>query len=1172
VRVGVAIWSVHPGNPGFRKGSAITTFSQTLTLVAGLLCLGKRISYRRLRKEFGLDDETLEDVRHELIVMRLAVDEGGQGLAFVGTAPFETGNAPPVSVAPVAAPIVLSPAWSASVATLGPSAAAAVAPEAERRQLTVMFCDLVGSTALSTAIDPEDLRDVIASFQTRCSAAIRRYDGFVAKYMGDGILVPRAHEDEAERSVRAGLDIVDAVAELNAGVPRPPGVELAVRIGVATGPVIVGDQIGEGTASETAVVGETPNLAARLQALAQPNRIVVSAATRAMLGDHFNLEDLGAWVLKGFADPIPVWRVLSARDVESRFAATRTGSGAPLVGRQEEMGLLLRAWGGSCHGRGQVVLIQGEAGVGKSRLVEGLREAAAKDPIWVAIRCSPFHTASAFHPIVEHLKRVFGWPPEDSAQQHLEKLEAGLAGFKSLPLSESVRLFADLMSVPAPEDRYPRLAMTAQQQRDATLDAIAAWLIELAERAPVLMAWEDLHWADPTTLETLGMLIEQAPTAAMLVVATYRPELMPPWPQRSHMTPITLNRLERPEVVTMVGHLAGGRPLPSEVVDHIVAKSDGVPLYVEELTKAILGSGMLEARGDIYVLTGALAELHIPATLQDSLMARLDRAPRLREVAQLGSVLGREFAYDMISALAGIEEQMLQSGLGQLVVDEVLYQRGRPPRSRYLFKHALIQDAAYQSLLKRTRQQYHQRAAKLLEDRFPEVASTQPELVAHHYTEANCPAQAIAYWLKAGVTATSKSANAEAIDQFRRGLALVEALPDVRERAERELDLKIALGAAQFATKTYDHPDIGQTYSRVWELCRQLGDDPRGFTALRGLQLHHTNLLEMEKAWNFAEEALRVAERLNDAARLVGAHMGLGLTLLWQGKLEPALAHLRRGVELFDPYQKRLRDWPGSHPGVQCQFWPALISWMLGYPDRSLEELRAAVRSAEMLGHPLTLAQTLCYVAFVHIFRREPPPAADYAKRALEICEEQRIAQWYATGLCVDGWALGDSGESEKGLAQIVRGVKSYGGGVAQHLLLALQADAQLASDKPDAALESVVAALKAGEVAGGAPLEAELHRLRGEALLAGAGTASEAETAMQQAIAVARRQNAKSWELRGAMSLARLRQQEGRPQEAVALLAPILAWFTEGLDTADLKEAKTLLDKLIEPAIAAEA
>ena len=1077
------------------------------------------------------------------------------------------------AVAALGAAAPAPPAPTATPASAPPPAPAPA--QAERRQLTVMFCDLVGSTALSTGMDPEDLRDVIASYQRRCSAAIRRYDGFVAKYMGDGILAyfgyPRAHEDEAERSARAGLDIVDAMAELNAAVRRPPGVELAVRIGIATGPVIVGDQIGEGTASETAVVGETPNLAARLQALARPNRIVVSAATRAMLGGNFDLEDLGAHELKGFAEPVPVWRVLSARDVESRFAATRTGSFALLVGRQEEAELLLRAWDGSSHGRGQVVLIQGEAGVGKSRLLQGLREAAGKDHIWMAIRCSPFHTASAFHPIIEHLKRVFGWQPEDTAPQRLAKLEAGLAGFKTLPLSESVRLFADLMAVPVPEDRYPRLAMTAQQQRDATLDAIVAWLIETAEGTPVLMAWEDLHWADPTTLEALGMLIEQAPTAALLVVATYRPELTPPWPNRSHVTPITLNHLERPEVETMVNHLADGRPLPSEVVDHIVAKADGVPLYVEELTKAILGSEVLEARGEAYVLTGALAQLHIPATLQDSLMARLDRAPRLREVAQLGSVLGREFAYDMISALAGIEEEMLQSGLGQLVVDELLYQRGRPPRSRYLFKHALIQDAAYQSLLRRTRQQYHQQVATLLEDRFPEVAITQPELVAHHYTEANCPAQAIAFWLKAGLAAASKSANVEAIEQFRRGLALVEALSDIRERAERELDLQMALGPALYATKLASHPDLGRAYARAWELCRQLGDHPLGFMALRGLMLYHANLLEMEKAQHFAEEAMRVAEWLGDAARLVGGHMALGVTLYFQGKLEPALAHFRRGFEMFDP-NMLFPDWPGPHPALQCQYLSALISWMLGYPDRAIEELRAAVRSAETLGHSLTLAQTLCWAAHVHIFRYEPSAAADYAGRALKICKEHRIAQYHAVGLCADGWVLGASGESDKGLAQIAQGVDSHGLGVNQHILLALQADAQLALGKPEAALASVAAGLQAVEKMGGAPpLEAELYRLRGEALLGGAGTVSEAEAAIQHGIAIARRQNAKSWELRGATSLARLWRQQGRQQEAAALLAPVLGWFTEGFDTADLKEAKALLGTLTEPAIAAE-
>ena len=516
----------------------------------------------------------------------------------------------------------------------------------------------------------------------------------------------------------------------------------------------------------------------------------------------------------------------------------------------------------------------------------------------------------------------------------------------------------------------------------------------------------------------------------------------------------------------------------------------------------------------------------------------------------------------MISALAGIEEEMLQSGLGQLVVDELLYQSGRPPRSRYLFKHALIQDAAYQSLLKRTRQQYHQRAAKLLEDRFPEVASTQPELVAHHYTEANCPAPAIAYWHKAGAVAASKSANTEAIDQFGKGLALVEALSDARERAERELQLHMALGPAVFATKLHGHPDIGKTYARAWELCRQLGDHSRGFTALRGLMLHHQNLLDMGKAQHFAEEALRVAERLDDAARVVGAHVALGAVLYTQGKLELALAQYQRGLELFDP-NMHFPDWPGSHPGVLCQFFPMLISWMLGYPDRPLETLRAATGTAETLGHPFTLAQTLSYAARLHIFRREPSAAADYAGRALQICDEHRIAQWRASALAEWGWALAAAGESEEGLAQIAQAVEGYGLGSHQHMLLALQADTQLAIGDPEAALASVVAGLNAVEKTGGAPLEAELHRLKGEALLAGAGTAGEAETAIEQSIAAARRQNAKSWELRGAMSLARLRRQQSRPQEAAALLAPVYGWFTEGFDTADLQAARTLLDEL---------
>ena len=853
----------------------------------------------------------------------------------------------PAAPLPVAVAPTPTPAPSLPPAPVPAPAATPVQAEAERRQLTVMFCDLVGSTALSKAMDPEDLRDVITSFQTRCTEAIRRYDGFVAKFMGDGILVyfgyPRAHEDEAERSARAGLDIIAAMADLNAAVPRPPGVELAVRIGIATGPVIVGDQIGKGTASETAVIGETPNLAARLQALAEPNQIVVGASTRAMLGDLFELQDLGAHELKGFAEPVPAWRVLSAHETESRFAARQTGKSMPLVGRQAEMELLLRAWEGSSQGRGQVVLIQGEAGIGKSRLLEGLREAVGKNRTWVAMRSSQFHSASAFYPIIEHLKRVFGWQPEDTPAERFAKLEHALRGFKALPLAESVPLVANLMSVPWPEDRYPAAPVSAQQRRNDTLDALAAWLLEIAESGPVLMVWEDLHWADPSTLETLGMLIEQAPTVPILVVATYRPELTPPWPNRSHMTPITLNRMERPEVEAIASHAVEGKSLPQEVVDHIVAKSDGVPLYVEELTKAIVGSRALEDRGDAYVLSGALSELHIPETLQDSLMARLDRVPRLREVAQLGSVLGREFAYEMISALSGIDETLLQSGLGQLVVEELLYQRGRPPRARYLFKHALIQDAAYQSLLKRSRQQYHQQVAKLMEDRFPDVVSAQPELLAHHYTEANCPAEAIAYWLKAGAFSAKQYANAEAIEQFRKGLELVPALNDPRDRDARELELRMGIGPALFATRHYGYPEIGRTYTRAWELCEPLKDDTRSspysvdwcFTILAPRNSTNPSILPKRCcAWlnGLAMRLVSSGRTLPSVRPFLSRETRAGTAAI-----AASLGEIRFGVTCVSGLGR-------LSPGHPMRFLLGTISWILGYPDRALKEAATAVK------------------------------------------------------------------------------------------------------------------------------------------------------------------------------------------------------------------------------------
>ena len=1042
--------------------------------------------------------------------------------------------------------------------------------EAERRQLTVMFCDLVGSTALSSKLDPEDLREIITAFQDQCREAIDRYTGFIARYMGDGMLVyfgyPKAHEDDAERAVRAGLDIVRSMVDLNAEIGKRHEVVLAVRIGVATGSVVVGDIVGEGAAEEAAVVGETPNLAARLQGVAEPNQVVVASVTQQLLGALFEYENLGTHELKGMAQPAQVWRVVSERDVESRYDAKRVGGRLPLVGRQEELGLLVRAWEATKEQHGQVVLIQGEAGIGKSRLVAALREQVAGEAyMWVANRCSPYHVNSTLYPVIENIKRVMGWKREDSAEAKLEKLEALLTK-QSLPREEAVPLYAELMSLPLPKGRYVPLALSAKQKREQILDGLAGWLLEEAEQRPVFQVWEDLHWADPTTLELLGLYIDQSPTVSMLNAMTYRPEFVPPWTMHSHMTPITLNRLERPEVEALIGHQAAGKAVPSEVVEHIVAKADGVPLYVEELTKTILESEFLRKEGDRYALTGTLSELAIPATLQDSLMARLDRLPTVRELAQLGAVLGREFAYQMLCFLAPHEESVVQDGLGQLVEDELLYQRGRPPRSKYIFKHALIQDAAYQSLLKRTRQQYHQQVARLLEERFPETVAAQPELVAHHYREAGCTEEAVAYSEKAGQIALGRSANVEAVTHFNKALELLPQLPGTREWHKRELEIQMALGPALVAARRFSDPGVGQAYARAWELCQLLEDSARLPLVLRGRQVFHYMRGEMNKAREFAKQFLDLAERQQDPALLVGSYHALGQTLFFLGDLIAARSTVEQGIALFDPAQHRLPNWPGGQPGEQCYLYDAFALWMLGYPDQALRRSEEALAMAEELANPANLINTLAFVATVHVLRREPWAARQRAAATMEMSAEQRNPTFLGFGTIFHGWSVAQD-QIEDGIAEIDQGIATFRATGARTWIpyfLGLQAETYARAKRIDDGLASVAEALTLADKTEQHCWQVELNRIKGELLLTvSSNNHAEAESCFFQALDIARRQQAKSWELRAATSLSGLWRDQGKRKEAHELLAPIYDWFTEGFDTGDLKDARALLDEL---------
>jgi class 3 adenylate cyclase len=712
------------------------------------------------------------------------------------------------------------------------------ASEAERRQLTVLFCDLVGSTALSARLDPEDMAAVIRAYQGTCAEVVERWGGHVAKYMGDGVLAyfgwPQAHEDEAERAVRAGLALTRAVGNL----PTQAGEPLAARIGIATGLVMVGELVGQGAAQEQTVIGETPNLAARLQALAAPGGVVISQATRRLLGGLFELTDLGPLRLKGFAEPLAAWRVEGEGRAEGRFEARQSAGLTPLVGRDEELALLLRRWQQVKDGEGHVVLLSGEPGIGKSRLVRELRGRLEGEPhIRLLYQCSPHHTTSPLYPLIEQLERAAAFARDDAPAARLNKLETLLARGTDR-LDQAVPLVAALLGVPT-EGRYPALELTPQRQKQLTLAALVEQLAGLAAAQPVLLAYEDMHWSDPTTQELLGLTIERLQRLPVLVLITYRPEFNPPWPAQPHVSALALSRLGRREGAALVGQVVKDKPLPDEVAAQIVAKTDGVPLFVEELTKTVLESGLLRDAGDHWELAGPLPPLALPSTLHDSLLARLDRLAPVKEIAQIGAALGREFPHVLLAAVAGRPEAELQRALDQLVAAELVYRRGTAPDVTYSFKHALVQDAAYGSLLKSRRQHLHGRIAQILEERLPETAATQPELLAHHFMEARQIERAVVYWLKAGERAAARSANLEAIRHFARGLEALEAVPESAERDRRELAFQIAIGTPLIAVQGYSAPQTGAAYGRARALSERLGEAEPLVATLSGEFVHY---------------------------------------------------------------------------------------------------------------------------------------------------------------------------------------------------------------------------------------------------------------------------------------------------------------------------------------------
>jgi len=704
---------------------------------------------------------------------------------------------------------------------------------AERRQLTVMFCDLVGSSALSARLDPEDLRAVIGAYHACIAEVIARNEGVIARYMGDGVLAyfgyPQAHEDDAEQATRAGLALVDAVANLKTDI----GTELQVRIGIATGMVVVGDLTGEGAAKEQAVIGETPNLAARLQTLAQPGTVLISESTHRLTDGHFEYRNLGPVSLKGWVEPIPAWQVLRTSGVESRFEAQHKTRLTPLIGRDEEIELLLRRWQRCTHGEGCVVVLTGEPGIGKSHIALALEERLQAEPhITVRHFCSAHHTNSALHPFIRQLERVARFERSDSPAEKFAKLETLLLR-SGADADRVVSPLANLLSLP-PNDRYSVPELSPQKRKEMTLAALLAQLNGLAAQQPVLIIFEDVHWADPTSLELLTVTLERVPRLRVLMLITARPEFTPPWPGHAHVTTVSLTRLNRRNGAALIERVTAGKTLPDEVMDQILARTDGVPLFVEELTKTVLETGLLQERDDHYVLNRPLPSMAIPTTLHASLMARLDRLAPVREVAQIGAVVGREFSHELLSTVAGLPRERLEEALAELVRSELIFRRGEIPQAIYTFKHALVRDAAYSGLLKSRRAALHATIADAFEQRFPEIVVAQPETLAHHLTEAGLFEKAVGYWLQACKKAAMRSANLEAIAHSRRGIEASGHLPDGARKDRLELDFQFALGPCLIATQGPASNETMATFARARELCERLGDPPSNSRSCSG--------------------------------------------------------------------------------------------------------------------------------------------------------------------------------------------------------------------------------------------------------------------------------------------------------------------------------------------------
>jgi class 3 adenylate cyclase/predicted ATPase len=1039
---------------------------------------------------------------------------------------------------------------------------------AERRQVTVVFSDLVGSTALSADMDPEDLREVISAYQKTVAETVRRFDGFVARYMGDGVLVyfgyPRAHEDDTERAVRAGLELIRAVSALKSRA------SLQTRIGIATGMVVVGDLVGSGEAQERGMVGETPNLAARLQGIAKANMVVICDSTRRLLGNLFELEDLGPRNLKGIAKPARAWAALRSSSVASRFEALRATGLTALVGRDEEFDLLLRRWQRAKSGEGQVVLLAGEAGIGKSRLTAALLERLATQPhARLRYFCSPQHTDSAFYPIIGTMERAAGMVHDDTPQARLDKLDAVLA--QTSTSIEDVALFAEMLSLPN-DGRYPALDLTPEQRRQRTLDALIFQMQALTRSSPLLVIFEDAHWTDPTSLEAFGRAVDRIATLPALLIVTFRPEFDPPWIGRPHVTALTLNRLTQREVGAMIDHLVGSKALPASVRQDIIERTDGIPLFVEEMTKAVLEAGSEGAAQQAAAVP--FPALPVPPSLHASLMARLDRLGAAKEVAQIGAAIGREFSHALLAAVVGRPEAELGTALEGLIAAGLLFQQGVPPNAIYLFKHALVQDAAYGTLLRKPRRALHARIAETLESQFADIAERQPELLARHCTEAGLVEKAAALWGKAGQRSLERSALVEAAEQLTRALAHIATLPASPELRREQIKLQVALITPLMHVKGYAAPETKAAAERARLLIEQaeaLGEPPQDplllFSVLYSFWCTSFVAFNGDALRELAGQFLALAEKQKATVPLMIGHRIMG-SLLHTGDLVEGRAHLDRAIALYDPAEHRaLATRFGQDVRVATLSYRSWVLWMLGYPEAALADTSHALEEARGIGQAATLMYALVHASLTHIQCGNYSAAHVEADELVALADEKGALFWKALGISVQGCILALTGKAANAIQMITSGItalRSTGSTLWMPWHLSYLAKAYADLGHFDDAWRCIEEGMMAVEATNERWHEADIHRMAGEiALLLPQPDVTKAQAHFERALVVARAQQAKSWELRAAMGMARLWRDQGKRQQGRDHLARIHGWFTEGFDTRDLKQAKALLDAL---------